>query len=1056
MIGQTLSHYRVVEQIGAGGMGIVYRAHDEQLERDVALKILPPGTIADEVARSRFRKEALALAKLDHPNIATIFEFGSQDSVDFLVAAYIPGLTLDVKLANHALSPEEVLALGVQIAKGLTAAHEKGIVHRDLKPGNLRLTPDGLLKILDFGLAQFVDTSPDAETLTQSHSQGTIGTLPYMAPEQVRAEPVDARTDIWAFGAVLYEMSTGVRPFQEKQPAALLNAILNTQPKSPRSLNSQVSQGLENVILKALDKNPAHRYQSARELGIDLERLQSGTAPLGQPHKKPNILVWIAVGTLLALTALAGFLFLRKSGGSARPRRSVAVLGFKNLSGKPEEAWVSTALSEMLTTELGAGGQLRTIPGETVSRMKADLALPESDSLANDTLTKVYKVLGSDVIVLGSYLEIGGQIRVNFRVQDASGETIATESEQGTQSQFFDLIKRVGGTLREKCGARELTADELEATRASEPTNTEAARYYSEGLAKLRQFDALAARDSFQLAVKADPNHALAHSALAAAWSQLGYDQNAIDASKMAFDLSEKLPRGEKLSIEARYREMNHEWSKAAEIYRSLWTFFPDDLDYGLRLIEAQVSAGEGQQALQTVQALHQLPAPSRDDPRIDLAEAAAAEALSDFKREVDSTTRARTKASGQGSRFLVAQALLDQCWAQRNLGELEHAKAAGEQAQAILSTARDRRGEANSLTCVANLLADQGKLDDAKIKHEQALALARQIGAQKDIAGALINLGNIAAQRNLQESTANYQEALSVASNVQDKADILTAQNNLAANLMATAEFPAAAKMLTAAIGTADNSGDEASGVLARINLGSLDLNLGHLADAKSHLDKALSSARRLNLKSAVGLTLAWLGDLSMVEDAFDQANRNYQESLKIRSGLGEQGMVATVWLSLAGLEMEQKNFTGAAKLAQQAIDEFHRQHNDDQEAAARCSLAKTEILQGRTKIAQEQMELTHKLAVQDRTVSLLIDLTAAKLKASDRQNGPAALLLDGVIKQAKQMQLPGYEFEARLEKSQLAASPNLAGLRELGKEANARGFKLIVRKAREASENR
>ncbi len=252
------------------------------------------------------------------------------------------------------------------------------------------------------------------------------------------------------------------------------------------------------------------------------------------------------------------------------------------------------------------------------------------------------------------------------------------------------MIKRVGGTLREKCGARELTADELEATRASEPTNTEAARYYAEGLAKLRQFDALAARDSFQLAVKADPDHALAHSALAAARSQLGYDQNAIDASKMAFDLSEKLPRGEKLSIEARYREMNHEWSKAAEIYRSLWTFFPDDLDYGLRLIEAQVSAGEGQQALQTVQALHQLPAPSRDDPRIDLAEAAAAEALSDFKREVDSTTRARTKASGQGSRFLVAQALLDQCWAQRNLGELEHAKAAGEQAQSILSAAKD------------------------------------------------------------------------------------------------------------------------------------------------------------------------------------------------------------------------------------------------------------------------------------------------------------------------------------------------------------------------------
>ena len=986
MIGQMLSHYRVVEQIGAGGMGVVYRAHDEQLDRDVALKVLPPGTIADEAARSRFRKEALALAKLDHPNIATIFEFGSQDGVDFLVAAYIPGLTLDAKLASRALSPDEVLALGVQIAKGLTAAHEKGIVHRDLKPGNLRLTPDGLLKILDFGLAQFVDTGPDAETLTRTHSQETTGTLPYMAPEQVRAEPVDARTDIWALGAVLYEMSTGIRPFREKQPAALINAILNTQPKSPHELNSLVSPGLENVILKALDKSPAHRYQSTRELGIDLERLQSGTAPLAQPHKKANIFVWTAVGTLLALIALAGFLFLRKSGAAGRPRRSVAVLGFKNLSGKPEEAWVSTALSEMLTTELGAGGQLRTIPGETVSRMKADLALPESDSLANDTLSKVYKVLGSDVIVLGSYLEIGGQIRVNFRVQDASGETIATESEQGTQSQFFDLIKRVGGTLREKCGSRELTADELEATRASEPTNTEAARYYAEGLARLRQFDALAARDSFQLAVKADPNHALAHSALAAAWSQLGYDQNAIDESKKAFDLSEKLPRGEKLSIEARYREMSHEWSKATEIYRSLWTFFPDDLDYGLRLVEAQVSAGQGQQALQTVQALHQLPAPSRDDPRIDLAEATAAESLSDFKQEVAATTRARTKASGQGSQFLGAQALLDQCWAQRNLGELEHAKAAGEQAQAILSGARDRRGEANSLTCVANVLTDQGKLDDAKLKHEQALGLARQIGAQKDIAGALINLGNIAAQRNLQESTANYQEALAVATNVQDKADILTAQNNLAANLITGAEFPAAAKMVAEAIGTADDSKDQASGVLARINLASLDRNLGQLADARQNLNAALSTARQLNLRSSIASALEEIGDLSVIEDAFEPAEKSYQESLRIRSDIGERGGVASVWFSQATLETERKNLAKAAELAQQAINEFHNQHNDDQEAAARCALARTEVLKG-VKAAPDQIELIRKLKVQDRTISLLIDLTEARLTAAAEQ---------------------------------------------------------------------
>ena len=707
------------------------------------------------------------------------------------------------------------------------------------------------------------------------------------------------------------------------------------------------------------------------------------------------------------------------------------MLGFKNLSGKPEEAWVSTALSEMLTTELGAGGQLRTIPGETVSRMKADLSLPDSDSLATETLSKVYKVLGSDVVVLGSnlYLDIGGQIRVDLRVQDTSGETIATASEQGTQSQFFELIKRVGRTLREKCGARELSEQELAATRASEPTNTEAARYYAEGLERLRQFDAVAARDSLQLAVKADPAHALAHSALAAAWSQLGYDQNAIDESQKAFALSEKLPRGEKLSIEARYREMNHEWAKATDIYRSLWTFFPDDLDYGLRLVGAQVSAGQGQQALQTVQALRHLPPPSRDDPRIDLAEATAAESLSDFKQEVAATARARTKASGQGSRFLVAQALLDQCWAQRNLGELELAKSAGEQAQSILSAAKDHRGEADSLTCIANVLTDQGKLDDAKVKHQQALALARQIGAQKDVAGALINLGNIAAQQNLQESTKNYQEALSVATDIQDKADILTAQNNLAANLIAGAEFPAATKMLADAIGTADSINDQASGVLARINLASLDRTLGQLADARQQLNAALNTARHLNLKSSISAALQEMGDLSVIEDAFEQAEKNYQESLTIRSEIGERGGVAPIWLSIAGVEMERKNVTKAAELAQRALEEFHNQHNDDQEAAARCSLARTEILRGNAKAAQEQVDLVRKLKVQDRTISLLIEITEAKVRAAGGQKGAAMLQLDGVVKRARQMKLPGYEFEAQLEKNQLA-TPRVATL--------------------------
>src|SRR3990172_289869 len=235
MIGETLSHYRILEKIGAGGMGEVYRAYDERLERDVALKVLPAGTLADEAARKRFRKEALALSKLNHPNIETVHDFDTQDGVDFLVMEHIPGVTLGDKLAAGPLLEKEVLRLGVQLAEGLAAAHEHGVVHRDLKPGNLRVTPDGRLKILDFGLAKLLRPVTEtgessSETMTESvgmtEAHVAVGTVPYMAPEQIRGEVVDARSDIWATGLVLFEMATGRRAYGEASQTRLVASIL--------------------------------------------------------------------------------------------------------------------------------------------------------------------------------------------------------------------------------------------------------------------------------------------------------------------------------------------------------------------------------------------------------------------------------------------------------------------------------------------------------------------------------------------------------------------------------------------------------------------------------------------------------------------------------------------------------------------------------------------------------------------------------------------------------------------------------------------------------------
>jgi len=1062
MVGETISHYRVLAQVGAGGMGVVYKAYDEQLEREVALKVLLPGLLAEEGARKRFRKEALALARLNHPNIATIFEFGNEGGADFLVTEYIPGITLDMKLSAGALGVEETVRLGTQLATGLAAAHEHGLIHRDLKPGNLRVTPDGLLKILDFGLAQLIPrASDDGLTATQTRTQEIAGTLPYMAPEQLRGGVADARTDLWAAGAVLHEMATGKRPFSESGTPLLINAILNSNPARPSKTNQNIPSGMDDIILKALQKDVARRYQTASELRGDLERLAAG-APVLAEAKPQRVWIAAAIVVLVVVLGLAGYFVTRKGtsgGNAARSRRSVAVLGFKNLGSDKNQNWLSTALSEMLTTELAAGDKLRTVPGENVARAKADLALPDAESLAAETLSKVHSILGTNLVVLGSYLDLDGQIRVDVRLQDAAaGETVAKFSQVGTEAQLFDLVRHLGETLRNECGAGEVTLEQATSIRASEPVNTEAAKLYAEGLAKLRSFDTMEARDLLTQAVGKDPAYAMAHQALAEVWSQLGYDDKAKHEAQRAFELSAGLSRQDALGIEARFREETREWTKAVDIYHSLWTVFPDDPEYGLRLASAQVSAGRGQDGLLTTDALRKIAAPMGDDPRIDLAESSAAASLSDYKRAESATERAILTAGRQGSEGLRAEALLRQCWALRNLGDPGRAKTAGQQAGEILGGVGDLRGQARSLTCVADVLADQGQLSSAQDMHERALELARKIGAQKDIAGALINLGNVQAyQQKLNESTRQYRLALALANSIGDKSDALMALDNLGVNLSQQGDFSAARKSFEDSVRTAEEIGDQAGIVEALINLGSVWYLQGDLRNAKEDLEKSIAKARQLQLKSRLAMALSGLGDVLLAEDDLRGAEQSYQQSLAMRGELGEKGGMANSRASLAILALENGRPSQAESLARDAAKEFETENDADQRTAAEDVLAQSLIAQGDYDRAAKEIDLARKLGARDLPTTLSLTITRAKLLAKTAKSAEAERELQQVGSHAAEKGLLGLECQARLALADAQiVSGNLASARAnlqlVKREAAARGFHLLARKAAEA----
>ncbi len=1097
MIGKKLQQYQILSQLGAGGMGVVYCAHDESLDRDVALKVLAAGTLADEAARKQFRKEALALARLNHPNIETVYAFGTEDGLDFLAMELISGVPLNEKLRNGPLTERDVLRFGVQMCEGLAAAHEQGIIHRDLKPSNLFITADNRLKILDFGLATLLRPSEEvdiARTMTELHGN-VVGTLPYMPPEQLRGEPTEQRSDIYSAGAVLYEMASASRPFPQRMTAELMGAILHKEPAPIRTFNGQVSPGLEAVILKALDKERSERYQTARELRTALETLTrsftvGGPLPLPPPPSslsnvsasdaaaKPARWGWIAGGAGIALVLALAFGFdagrvrsrLLGPGQpeanvsrSAMPapvsRRAIAVLPFANTAKQPEQAWLSSALPEMLTTELGAGGNLRTIAGEDVTRMKSDLDLPVADSYGGETLQRIGRILGAEDIVTGSYVVIGtGQLRLDLRLQNArTGETVDTISVNGRAQQMSDLVELVGnagGQLRRGLGFEGRPPAAEGVLKATVPASSAAAQLYAQGIEKLRQMDAKGAIDPLGKAIQSAPEYALAHSALAESWSILGYDDKAKDEEKKALAKAEALSREDKGLIQARLYEFESDWNKAADYYHALLTLYPDDLDSGLRLANAQIRGGKPKDALETISNLRTIFGSAGEDPRIDIRAAEAAEMMGDFKAQESAAARAAEKAEHQGSRRLAASALWHRCTALMNMGDAAPAKAACEKARDAAKAVGDALLEARSLTGLGYALSAQGAAGPALECHQQALKLAREIGAQRDIAGALLNIANMTyAKGDLKEAHSYYQQSLATSREIDNKQGILDAEGGLAADLVASGDSSAALRIYDEMLKTADEVSDQKNAAFALVGSSLILFEQGDIKGARNRLDKALKITQGADMKADYASALINLGDIYLAQDHLDKAEKNYRESLQLNQQLADKLGLAQNNASLAVLALEQNQPANAETLARQAADAFREQKNADLEMDALATLARALIAENNVAEARKAIERAKLLPAQDQGIRLRLVIAEARLDAREGKTAEATRALAETIKKSGEMNMKRAEFEAQLAETEIelgitAASAKLQAKR-LQVNASAAGYTLIAKKA-------
>ena len=864
-----------------------------------------------------------------------------------------------------------------------------------------------------------------------------------------------------------------------------LRAALDDDSDNPRFIETVPRRGycfiapvtVESVAVELPASADGQVSEDPAEFSVDGKALASS-----MPKRGPTRYL-IYAASAVVLLALAGLgWYVRRDFFGARtvpvqptpvivpiPRKSVAVLGFHNLSGKADDGWLAIAFAEMLSTELAAGEKLRLVSGEDVANLRLSSPWAPTDTLDQKTTARIGGALNSDLLVLGSYTTIGRpdreQLRVDVRLQVAkTGEILSEIAEIGSRQDLFQVVSRISGKLRDRLGVPRPGDPEEASALASLPTNPEAARFYSLGLAKLREYDYVSARGLFEEAVKADPKFPLAHSMLSRADIFLGHDDQAKAEAKRGLDLAGGLSRVQKMEIEASYYHAIADRAKAADIYRVLFNLFPDSLDYGLQLAKLELESYQPDEALETIRQLRLLPAPARDDPGLDLREATIV-----IRNDVQTADRlyhsAAAKAQTQGKELLYAKAQEALCFTNR-----QHLQAPLEcqEAYEIFLAAGNHWDAGSCLQLMAEANRQTGHYQEALPQYEQALRMFKAAGSREAIGVTLNNLSLVLgnegqwsrAEQTFRTAKQNFEA-------VNDKANTAEAINNIADIMVMRGHLREAADMYREAWELADSSG-RARHEYAHTQHGALLLMRGELKQARVEIEAQVKSLRAYggDPEHLAGALTA-LGDIEKAEGNLDGSLKSYQEALELLKKANAS--VGSTQVALAELSVAEGNAGAAEPLVRLAIAESEKEQSTSDTISGYTALSGVLLTQAKVTEARDAITHAYKLASLHEFPVLALPLeilqvraTTAAAKTGIAGNSDLAAAgreIRAVIQQSHRLGLYTTECEARLALGELEMRLNPASghsqLAALAKETRSRGLELLARQAEQAITN-